>query len=67
MEDIKLIGNLYNFNIYGEERFQKVQEMLDKYDDKSNFYDPTERVIEVSDLDNVLWFVHILKYLYFII
>lgn len=50
MEDIKLIGNLYNFNIYGEERFQKVQEMLDKYDDMSDFYDPTARVVEVGHL-----------------
>ncbi|XP_018562616.1 pickpocket protein 28-like [Anoplophora glabripennis] len=48
MEDIKLIGNLYNFNNYGEERFEKVQEMLDKYDGEINFYDPTGQIIELT-------------------
>ncbi|KAJ8916278.1 hypothetical protein NQ315_016419 [Exocentrus adspersus] len=48
IEDVKLIGNLYDFNMHRQESFWKVQEIFDKYDNLTDFNDLTKRILELT-------------------
>lgn len=50
LDDIKMLGNLYDFTVPDSQKSQLFHDILDKFDNLTEFSDPTLRILEVSTL-----------------